>query len=45
MMVFFALVRRELGGVFKSWVGYVVMAVVLWQLGWQNLPVHCCFTC
>ena len=37
MMVFFALVRRELGGVFKSWVGYVVMAVVLWQLGWSLL--------
>ena len=39
MMVFLALVRRELGGVFKSWVGYVVMAVVIWQVGWSLLDL------
>lgn len=39
MTVYIALVRRELGGVFKSWVGYVVVAVVLWQVGWSLLEL------
>src|SRR5205823_13928014 len=33
MQVFCTLVRRELGALFFSWIGYVVIAVVLFLLG------------
>lgn len=39
MSVFLALVRRELGGVFKSFVGFLVMAVVLWEVGLSLLDL------
>lgn len=35
MNVFLTLVRRELGGAFKSWTGYVVIAVVLLLTGFS----------
>ena len=37
MSVFFALVRRELGGFFKSLTGYVVIAAVLLLNGFEAI--------
>jgi ABC-2 type transport system permease protein len=39
MSVFFVLVRRELGGVFKSLTGYLVIAVMLLLLGFSLLDL------
>src|SRR5947209_16616367 len=39
MRVYWALVRRELGGHFFSWAGYVVIAIVLFLLGLSSVDL------
>jgi ABC-2 type transport system permease protein len=39
MQVFCTLVRRELGALFFSWIGYVVIAVVLFLLGLSSVDL------
>jgi ABC-2 type transport system permease protein len=39
MAIFLALVRRELGGAFKSLVGYIVISVVLLEVGFSLLDL------
>src|SRR6266849_1350404 len=39
MQAYFALVRRELGALFFSWIGYVVISVVLFLLGLSSVDL------